>query len=72
MRGSRSRLGFVVVDAGDEPLRTELVTSFPDGDYCDVLTGTTDDCARTRVVDGRTTVDVPPHAAQAWHVGRTG
>lgn len=61
-----------MVNAGDEPLRTALVTRLPDGDYCDVLTGSPEDCTVTRVVDGRATVDVPPSTARAWHVGRTG
>lgn len=68
-RGDR---GLVVVNAGDEPLTTVLVTRLPDGDYCDVLTDTPDDCAATRVEDGRVSVDVPAQTAQAWHVGRTG
>jgi alpha-amylase len=68
----RGDLGLVVVNAGDEPLATVLVTHLPDGDYCDVLTDTSDDCAATRVEDGRVSVDVPAQSARAWHVGRTG
>ena len=62
----RGERGFVVVNAGDDELRTELVTSLPDGDYCDVLS--TDDCAVSTVRDGTITVAVPPRSAQAWDV----
>ena len=47
----RGERGFVVVNAGDEELRTELTTSLPDGDYCDVLS--TDDCAPATVATAR-------------------
>jgi alpha-amylase len=62
-RGDR---GFVVVNAGDEELRTTLATSLPDGEYCDVLS--TDDCAASAVRDGTITIVVPPRSAQAWDV----
>ena len=61
-RGDR---GFVVVNAGDDELRTDLATNLPDGDYCDVLS--TDDCAASTVRDGTVSVTVPPRTAQAWH-----
>ncbi|QHT56112.1 hypothetical protein GXP71_08495 [Cellulomonas sp. H30R-01] len=67
-RGDR---GLVVVNAGDGPLEAALVTRLADGDYCDVLTDTPDDCAATRVEHGQMTVDVPPRTARAWLVGRT-
>ncbi|WP_235521140.1 alpha-amylase [Cellulomonas sp. Leaf395] len=62
----RGERGFVVVNAGDDELRTELATSLPDGDYCDVLA--TGDCAVATVRDGALTVEVPPRTAQAWDV----
>ncbi|WP_456845482.1 alpha-amylase [Cellulomonas sp. P5_C6] len=62
----RGERGFVVVNAGDAELRTELATSLPDGDYCDVLS--TQECASSTVKNGKLTVVVPAHAAQAWDV----
>ncbi len=62
----RGERGFVVVNAGDDELRTELPTSLPDGAYCDVLS--TDPCATTTVHDGSVTVTVPARTAQAWDV----
>lgn len=61
----RGERGFLVVNAGDEELRTTLTTSLPDGRYCDVLA---DGCAGTVVRDGRVDVVVPPRSAAAWDV----
>ncbi|MEZ0449379.1 alpha-amylase [Cellulomonas sp. ICMP 17802] len=62
----RGERGFVVVNAGDAELRTELATSLPDGRYCDVLS--TQECADATVKDGKLSVVVPPGTAQAWDV----
>jgi len=71
----RGQRGFVVVNLGDDELRTTLPTSLPDGEYCDVLTGTgtdeADDCVVARVHDGQVDVVVPPLRAAAWDVART-
>jgi alpha-amylase len=69
-RGDRA---FVVVNAGDEPLTTDLATSLPDGRYCDVLAGPAargKDCPGTELAvrDGSVRVTVPPTSAQAWDV----
>ncbi len=66
----RGERGLVVVNAGDEVLRTTLATHLPDGEYCDVLAPEPDGCAVARVDDGRVTVEVPAGGASAWHVGR--
>jgi len=62
----RGERGFVVVNAGDDELRTDLATSLPDGDYCDVLV--TGDCASATVRDGTITVTIPPHTPAAWDI----
>lgn len=62
----RGERGFVVINAGGDELRTELTTSLPDGDYCDVLS--TQGCAASTVEDGKVAVVVPPGTAQAWDV----
>jgi alpha-amylase len=66
----RGQRGFVVVNLGGDALTTTLTTSLPDGDYCDVLTGS-DECAPTTVRDGRIPVVVPPGTASAWDVAHT-
>ncbi len=66
----RGQRGFVVVNLGDDELRTTLATRLPDGEYCDVLAGA-GTCAPTRVRDGRVDVVVPARSAVAWDVSRT-
>ncbi|GEL94716.1 alpha-amylase [Cellulomonas composti] len=63
----RGQRGFVVVNFGDDELRTTLTTSLPDGSYCDVLAGG-EDCTKVTVEDGRVDVVVPAGAALAWDV----
>lgn len=62
----RGERGFVVVNAGDEPLTATLATSLPDGRYCDVLAGSGSACEEVEVADGRVDVVVGPRAARAW------
>ena len=68
-RGSR---GFVALNLGDEPLEVKLVTSLPDGDYCDVLAALPDKAGAcddpTEVRGGSIAVSVPPRSASAWDV----